>query len=285
MTLPQRYPTFVDGRIVPPGEACVSTDDLGLLQGLAVFDTLLYERGCRYFEEEHLARLMHGARELSIELSPHIDVRAALDMYCTALGARDAALRIVLTRGVPGLGATLILGARDIVRPQGPGVVVALERNAKRAGDELESIKSTNRLRNVLARERANAHGAYEALLCTAEGDVCEGTISNVFAVVDGGLITPAVDRGCLPGVMRGVLLSVASELALDVRCGRVEVADLARASEIFLSNTTGRVLPVVEVQGVVRGLPGSAGPIAAELRDALHRREERYRRARRTGP
>ncbi len=93
------------------------------------------------------------------------------------------------------------------MRPPDPGVVVTLVRDAKDAHDPLESIKSTNRVRNVLLRERALREGAFEALLCTRDGDVCEGTLSNLWAVVDGVVCTPATERGCLAGVMRGLIL------------------------------------------------------------------------------
>ena len=177
--------------------------------------------------------------------------------------------------GVPGAGSTLVVGARALARPADPGVAVTLERGAKDAHDPLESIKTTSRVRNVLLRERAQRAGAFEALLCTREGDVCEGTLSNVWAVVDGRLRTPSTERGCLPGVMRGLILE-----SLEARAGRLEVEELARASEIFLSNTTGRAIPVLEVQGLVRGLPGSAGPVLQHVRAGIRAAELRWRDA-----
>jgi branched-subunit amino acid aminotransferase/4-amino-4-deoxychorismate lyase len=275
------YPTSIDGVIHAPGEGSIASDDQGFLLGLAVFDTLLYERGCRYFEEAHLARLASGARALSIRWPLPWDVVAELDRYCAALGERDCALRITLTRGVPGRGPTLVIGARDLVCPPEPGVVVVLAKNAKIAGDELESVKSTSRLRNFLAREAALASGAYEALLCTHEGDVCEGTQSNVFARIDGRVVTPSLDRGPLAGVMRGEVLAILRASGREVREARLDPFDLARASEVLLTNTTGRAIPVLEVRGVVSRLPGAEGELARELRARIAEREKTYRRSR----
>ena len=193
---------------------------------------------------------------------------------CEALGPRDCALRITLTRGVAGAGSTLVVGARALQRPGDPGVQVTLERDAKEAHDPLEMVKSTNRLRNVLLRERAQRAGAFEALLCTRAGDVCEGTLSNVWALVDGVLCTPSTERGCLAGVMRGLILEALALDELPLRVGRLEVQELGRASEIFLSNTTGRALPVVEVLGLVSGLPGSAGAVLQRVRAGIRARE-----------
>jgi branched-chain amino acid aminotransferase len=272
MSVAERFPSWIDGRLCGPGEGTVSTDDQGFLSGLSVFETVLYESGTAWLLDRHLARLANGARELGI--APRFDPQRAVRELCAALGARDCALRITLTRGVPGAGATLVVGARAIVRPPDPGVRVTLERGAKDAHDPLESVKTTNRLRNVLLRERALAAGAYEALLGTREGDVSEGTLSNVWAVVDGIVVTPSTERGCLAGVMRGLILEALAEERLPQRIGRLEEAELARASEVFLSNTTGRVLPVVEVLGLATRLPGSAGPVFRRLREAIRARE-----------
>jgi len=284
-----RYPTWIDGVLHAPGTGSISSDDQGLLLGLAVFDTLLYEDGCRYFEEAHLMRLASGARALSIAWPLAWNLPVELARYCTGLGPRDCALRVTVTRGVPGRGPTLVIGARDLVRPPEGGVTVVIAPNvmvfgAKLAGAELESVKSTQRARNFLAREAALASGAFEALLCTHERDVSEATQSNVFALVDGRVITPGLERGALAGIMRGEVLAALRASGRDVAETRLELADLARASEVFLTNTTGRVIPVIEVRGVARGLPGAAGELARELGARIRAREEEYRRSRAAG-
>jgi len=272
MSAAERYPSWVDGRVFGPGEGALSTDDQGFLSGLACFETVLFESGTAWLLDRHLARLEQGARELCI--LPRFDPGRAVRELCAALGPRDCALRLTLTRGVAGEGSTLVVGARAIVRPPDPGVRVTLERDVKDAHERLETVKTTNRLRNVLLRERALAAGAFEALMCTREGDVCEGTLSNVWAVVDGVVRTPSTERGCLAGVMRGLILEGLEVQKVAHTVGRLESADLARASEIFLSNTTGRALPVVEVQGLVSGLPGSAGSMLRQVREAIRARE-----------
>jgi branched-chain amino acid aminotransferase len=276
------YPTFVDGVIHAAGAGVLSTDDQGFQSGLSVFETLLFEDGCIYDVEEHLARLADGARAIGIGWPLARDPERALREYVDALGARDVALRLTLTRGVPGRAPALVVGARDLVRPPAEGVVVVVDRSATVRASTIGSIKSTNRLQHVLAREAAQREGAFEALFCTDDGDVSEGTISNVFAEIRGVIVTPGVDRGCLPGIQRGHILGELERSGAAVRVDRLELTDLAHASEVFLSNTTGRVIPVIEVRGVAVRLPGAAGPRASELRERLRIREERYRAANR---
>jgi branched-subunit amino acid aminotransferase/4-amino-4-deoxychorismate lyase len=209
-------------------------------------------------------------------------VSRALNRYADALGQCDVAVRVTWTRGVPGRGSSLVIGARDLVRAPAAGVAVVIDRGWTVPASTAGSIKSTNRLRNVLSREAAQREGAFEALFCTDQGDVCEGTVSNVFAELDGVVVTPSVERGCLPGIQRGHILAELERLGTPARVDRLEVSDLARASEIFLSNTTGRVIPVLEVRGVVSGLPGGRGERTVMLRERLRLREERYRAAHR---
>ena len=269
MAGPERFPAWVDGRVVAPGEPALPADDAGLLLGLSVFDTLLFEDGWRYFEREHLARLREGCAALSIPWPLPWDPRTALEELCAALDRRDAALRITVTRGGPGGGPALVVTARALERPPDPGVKVAVSSYVKHAGDPIELLKSTNRLRNVLAREQARTRGAWEALIPTEAGDLSEGTLCNLFAVSGGKLVTPDVSRGCLPGIVREALLEdIAREpIGLELAVDRLEPRDLREAQEVFLTNTTGRIVPVVEVLGLVRGLPGSRGPVVARLR------------------
>lgn len=270
------WPVWVDGRLLPPGSPAVAAEDQGLQLGLAVFDTLLLEDRCLYFLEEHLARLQRGARELGIAWPPPHEPEAALRAYAAAIGGRDAALRPMLTRGVPGRGPTLVVTGRDLYRPPHPGVTLVVSTRAKSALELLEGVKSTSRVRNVLAREEASARGAYDALIPTHEGDLSEGTLSNLWVVHRGDLVTPDLSRGCLPGVMRSRLLAELERepAPFAVAQGRVELSDLAAASEVFVTNTTGRVVPVTAVLGVVEGLPGAEGPVVRLLRERVARFE-----------
>ena len=280
------FPTLVDGRLFAAGEAHLSTDDAGFQLGLAVFESVLYTGGCAYFLEQHLARMRAGLAALSIEIAHDAPARAlsaylpALDDALAQREEDEVALRLMATRGVPEAGPSLVCAARSIVRPPDGGVVVALERRAKLAGDVLEQIKSTNRMRNVIAREAAERRGAWDALLCNEADEVCEATIANVFAVIDGVLVTPAVERGCLAGVMREALIAEIEASEHELVVGRLPIEQLSRASEVFLSNSTGRVVPVREVLDVAPRLAGSDGPLARELRERIRHAEQRYRRA-----
>ncbi|MFT5288339.1 MAG: branched-subunit amino acid aminotransferase/4-amino-4-deoxychorismate lyase [Planctomycetota bacterium] len=285
----ESFPVWANGQLHPPGTPVLSAEDLGFLQGLSVFDSVLFEEGCLYFLGQHIERLKRAAGELGIAWPPPWDPEEAWRQMAAAVGERDCILRMTLTRGVPGEGPSLFLTARPLVIPEDPGVVVFLSGRRKIAGDLLEGMKSTNRLRNVLAREEAQAAGAWEAILLTQDGDLAEGTLTNIFVLRDDELVTPSTERGCLSGIMREQVLSeLAREpLVLDdsreipLVSGRVEVSEIACAQEAFLTNTSGRIVPIVEVRGLAgdpHPLPGAAGPVTRALRKRVKALEQTYR-------
>jgi len=282
------YPVFANGRLHDGGDLVLSANDEGFLLGLSVFDTVLLENGCLFFLEDHVDRLRRGAAELHIEWPPPWDVGDALRMTAEALGDRSAAVRVTLSRGVAGKTPTLVVTTRpfDVIPQHGVKILVSSYRNL--GGNPLEAVKSTNRLRNILAREEAQAAGAWEALLRNHEGDYSECTTSNFYCVRNGAILTPSTDRGCLGGIVRKKLLAdlereplVHDGAEVPVRVSRVEPDDLCQATEVFLTNTTGRVIPVFEVKsrdGPPGTYPGGEGPITQLLRERMGAMEAAYR-------
>ena len=270
-------PAWVDGRLVPHGEPALRADDQGFTLGLAVFETLLAEDGCRYFEAEHLDRLRRGAAALDI-LWPARDPAREMALFAAELDlTAPLALRLTLSRGAPDAGSSLVISARAVDPLPAQGIVVTVA-GAKLAAGRMESIKTTGRARNVLEREAAERDGAWEALLCTDEGDLSEGTVSNLFCVRDGVVYTPPLTRGCLPGIVRARLSALLRAEGPELVEERLFPADLGRADEVFLTNSTARLAPVVEVRGIASDLPGAEGPVLADLWSRWRRMEERYR-------
>jgi branched-chain amino acid aminotransferase len=145
----------------------------------------------------------------------------------------------------------------DAMKPwEGPTSVVTVPwpRNERGA---IAGLKTTSYAENVVALAHANARGATEAIFANLAGNLCEGTGSNVFYVVDGELRTPTLASGCLAGISRALLLEWYGVREVDEP---VEV--LARADEIFLVSTTRDVQPVRRCDDRDLEAPG---PVTAE--------------------
>jgi branched-chain amino acid aminotransferase len=142
-------------------------------------------------------------------------------------------------------------------------VTVPWPRNERGA---LAGLKTTSYAENVVALAWAKERGATEAIFPNTVGNLCEGTGSNVFYVIDGELRTPTLASGCLAGVSRALVLEWYGAREVDEP---VEV--LTRAAEVFLVSTTRDVQAVGRVDGRKLSAPG---PITREVARVWARRE-----------
>ena len=144
--------------------------------------------------------------------------------------------------------ATLSLfdrGARD-------GEAIAVFSKRAFLPGALGRYKTTSRLAYHLARDEARARRADEALLVSPEGQVLEGSVSNLFAVVEGEVLTPPLEQGILPGITRGWVLAACAELRLPARERPITREQLEGAREVFLTNSVQQIVPVTRLEGRV---------------------------------
>jgi branched-chain amino acid aminotransferase len=236
--------------------------------------------GGRVFRlDRHLARLRRSAALIDLSLpQTAAQFATAITRTLDINGLREARLRLTITRGpgrpgdyveAPGPVTTVITASPFQVLEathyeRGVGVVTS-GRQAIPAASIDPAIKSTSRLAMVLARREASQRGGFESLLLNADGCLTEGTASNLFLLVQGELMTPAIEEGGLPGVTREAVIELARESGLRVSEGRVPAGRLAEAEEVFLTNTSWEVLPVTSIDERPVG-DGSPGPICGML-------------------
>ena len=244
---------WLDGTLVPAEAARIDPADRGLLLGDGLFETMRVEAGAPLRLEAHLRRLREGARLLGLPV-PRTDeaLADAVAAVVRANGLADAAVRLTLTAGAGPRGLlrpdpcrpTLMLAAAPLPPPPGPARLVIAAVTRRNEHSPLSRVKSLNYLDGVLAREEAKARGADDAVLLNTAGRVAEATAANLFAVVDGTLVTPPLSDGVLPGTMRAEIIRTrgAVERSLDV-------ADLRRATEVFLTSALS-VREVREIEG-----------------------------------
>jgi branched-chain amino acid aminotransferase len=269
----------VNGTISPAAEARVSVLDNGFTFGDGVYETLRTYGGRPFHLGRHLDRLRQSAQRLDVAL-PLADTELAgrLDALLARAANEESYIRIIVSRGEGDIsyrfdrikGPTVVM----VVKPYEPlparlydegcaVIVSSLRRNHRLALDP--SMKSCNLINNILAMKEAQAKGAVEPILLNHEGDVAEGAGSNVFIVKDGGLRTPPLDAGILPGVTRALVLEQARGLGLRAREETLRVADLMEADEAFITSTLKELVPVRTVDGRVLGA-GAPGPVTLRL-------------------
>ncbi|MCX4668586.1 aminodeoxychorismate lyase [Streptomyces sp. NBC_01381] len=255
---------WLNGGLQDLDTARVSVLDHGLTVGDGIFETVKTVEGRPFALTRHLDRLARSARGLGLPEPDLDEVRAACAAVIDANPMPLGRLRITYTGGLSPLGSdrgdqgqTLVvaLGEADR-RPDATAVItVPWTRNERGA---LTGLKTTSYAENVVALARAHEQGASEALFGNTVGQLCEGTGSNVFVVLDGEIHTPPVASGCLAGITRALAVdwtgAQETDLPLDV---------LDRADEVFLTSTLRDVQAVHRIDG--RELPGTPGPVTAK--------------------
>ncbi|MGY4927490.1 aminotransferase class IV [Streptomyces sp. 900105755] len=255
---------WLDGGLQDVESARVSVFDHGLTVGDGIFETVKATGGRPFALTRHLDRLTRSARGLGLPDPDHDEVRRACEAVLAANPMELGRLRITYTGGHGPLGSdrgdrgpTLVVALGETGRrPDSTAVItVPWTRNERGA---LTGLKTTSYAENVVALARAHRHDASEALFANTVGQLCEGTGSNVFVVLDGEIHTPPVSSGCLAGITRALTAEWTgareTDLPMDV---------LERADEIFLTSTLRDVQAVHRVDD--RALPGAPGPVTAK--------------------
>jgi branched-chain amino acid aminotransferase len=276
---------YVNGEYVAPSEAKISIFDWGFLHSDATYDVAHVWQGRFFRLDDHLERFFASMARLRLDPGKTRDeVRAVMHECVRRAGLRDAYVEVLCTRGRPEPGSRdprscknqfmafaipFVWIADPAKQRRGIDLVVSdVQRIAPASIDP--RVKNYHWLDMVMALFQAYDAGAETALLVDANGNVAEGPGFNVFAVVEGGaLVTP--DAGVLEGISRRTVLELARAAGLAVEVRPLPVAELRRASEVFLSSTGGGVIPIARVDGEPVGgrAAGQFGPVSERLQAA----------------
>ncbi|HEX4569257.1 MAG TPA: aminotransferase class IV [Dongiaceae bacterium] len=265
----------LNGRLIDAGEARIDPADRGLLLADGLFETLRVHGGRPFCLDLHLTRLAAGAALLGLPPPVLPEIAAAVRDTLAANGLADASIRITLTRGAGPRGLlppaeptpTLMVTAHPLPSSLPTAMSACLASIRRNEHSPLSRIKSLAYLENILALGEAAAAGFDEAILLNTAGRIAAGSRSNLFLVQDGVITTPPPSEGLLPGIARHTVLTLAAKHGIPAREMPVTPAEMARASEAFLTNSLLEVVPLTRLQD--RPLP--EGPVAARLRQLYH--------------
>ena len=232
-------------------------EDQGCFETMRAYDGRVLEL------DAHLERLWASARtvRLAVGATPSTARRAVLAAVAQTRH-REALVRVQL------VGAHRGVQTRIIVEPftplparlfeEGIAVVTVPTRKPPVTVVDYQS-KASARLGSVLAVLEATQQGGFEGLMLGREGWVTETTVSNLFAIDGGVLLTPPCRLGILAGITRQLVIDAAGQEHLPVVERPLTRHDCYNADELFLSSTTKELLPVVRLDGraIGAGRPG----------------------------
>ncbi len=271
---------ILNGRLFEPGAPEVSLLNRSFKYGDGLFETIRIFRGNLLFMNDHFRRLTRGMHILGLEVDPDWlnQVRADLRRSLLANGIDDhGRVRLHVYRSGVGAYAPVedtpyylieSYSLKEDSYQQAGGISIGVYPDWHLTPNPLSGCKSANALPYVLAARYARVQGWDESLMLGPNG-LAEASSSNLFIIRHQQLITPAEDSGCLPGVMRQVVMRVAREVRIPVKEKRISLRDLNQAGEVFLTNVVRGIQPVAQIAGRKRNIVN--WPLTTFLQNSLY--------------
>lgn len=242
---------WVNDKLVPSDFARVSVFDHGFTVGDGVFETMQVKNGSAFALKRHLRRLENSAKLLGINFVDPDYLRTVVNEVIKANPTLAVAgrMRVTLTSGDGPLGSdrnsdqpTLVVAISQLPN-WAPSAKVASVKMPRNHLSPLAGAKTTSYAENVLALATAKKLGADEAILPNVAMNICEGTGSNFFAVIDGQVITPPFTAGCLGGITRELVCEWFDCVEQDL-----PFSHLSEIQAGFLTSTTRDVQPIGQI-------------------------------------
>ncbi|MFI5780201.1 aminodeoxychorismate lyase [Nocardia sp. NPDC051570] len=267
----------LDGVVRDPGEPLITADDIGVLRGDGVFETVLVRDGKACAIELHLARLRRSAEALELPVPDPGRWRTAVEAAAKEWGTeREGQLRLILTRGRDGVddaeGSAYVLVlpvAERVGKARAEGVsVITLTRGvsvdlAQNAPWLLFGAKTLSYATNMAALRFAARMGADDVIFTSTEHRVLEGPRSTVVIQRDKQLITPPARQGVLPGITQRALFAEAEKAGWECRYESFFTADLITAESIWLLSSVTLAARVSSLDGLRMSAPEGAEEIS----------------------
>ncbi len=279
---------YVNDKFLPLEQAMVHIEDRGFQFADGVYEVVACFGGGYLDLDAHLQRLERSCAAIEIVLPKSLE--ALKDLVQQAYHKNpyeDAMVYIQVTRGVAprshvvnqAMQPTLVITVRDLPLPSDTklrtGVKACTLKDIRWKHCEIKSIAL---LASVMGKQEASRREVDEAFWLDEKNHMLEGCATNVFAIIDGVLVTHALDHQILGGITRDMVISLAKDLGFVVQ-QRPWKLDEKGLTECLMSSTTNAVMPVCAVDGQAIGA-GVPGEIGLKLRALMLEQFEELRHA-----
>lgn len=249
----------VDGFLYKEDEPVFKISNRAFKYGDALFETIRVINGEPQFLEDHFIRLKKGMQILKMP-SGGISFNELKEQIVKLVEKnhikKGGRIRLTVYRNGGGFYApendgksyaieASALGISEYILNE-KGLDVDVYNDLKRHRNILSQIKTTNNIPNVLAGIYKNENDLDDCLVLNDQGRIVEALSSNIFLYKNNNLYTPAIEEGCMDGVMRKQVIRIAKELNINVFEGMFSGSMLLQADEMFLTNAISGIQWVV---------------------------------------
>ncbi len=243
---------YVNGEFLKKESAFISPFNSAFLFGEGVFETLRCYNSVPFRLADHLQRMNNSLSILSFK---KINQKAITDTIAELLKVNylnSARIRITVSRNIDTDEQIVLIETSDYQDTFPEYADVKIHPDKLAHGNKLRSHKTSNYFQNNLAYRESKSKGFDEAIFIDTENHILEGTRTNIFLVKDGGVFTPSLECGILPGITRKVVFEICKELNISIEEKVLNVSEFDRCDEVFLTNSLAEVVLVKKVDDKV---------------------------------
>ena len=257
---------FLNDKYLDVQEAKISPLDRGFLFGDAIYEVIIAVNKKPFELGAHLNRLKKNISYLKYSLLDQFDLEEIILEVISRNKFINQVIYVQISRGtdivrdhIPSndLTPTIFVSSHELktdFSPSSGEKAILLEDFRWRKSQ----IKATSLLANVIYRSEAKHQEVFETILFE-NGFITEGAVSNVFCCIDNKILTPPLTENILPGVTRKVILELIQDTSFEYEETKITVDSFLSAEEIWVTNSTKGVIPIIELDGkkIGSGLPG----------------------------
>lgn len=268
---------WVNGEYIDENKPVIKASDQGYHFGYGIFEDIrIYpnDKGFgRPFElEEHIRRLTNSAKKLKIPLTiSYRSFKSAIERLIKLNDQSSAHLRITLSNGEDEDNSNCmieLLPLEDSAEKQLNGVKISISPYRRSIESPLYQHRTLNYMENIMLQSVAKQKDIFEFIFLNTRDEVSEGTMTNVFIVRRGRVLTPHLSSNILPGITRKVIFGLCTGNGIRIREKVLREDDLLSADEVFLTNSIIEIIPAVECDDESIGL-GKVGLITQLLQNS----------------
>lgn len=254
----------INGEIVASGEASVSVGNRAFKYGDGLFESMRMMNGRLMFADLHAERMRAGMDTLQIE-GADVVTQGFLEDKVRQLAIRNniqdnARVRITVFRDAEGLyspsgnnmGYVIEMSRTDQpdYAANYKGLIAQVYEDITKPINLLSNLKTCNSLLYVMAGIFRKRNSLDEVFILNQKGFLCEGMSTNLFILYQQNLYTPALEEGCIAGVMRSVVIRLAEENGIQVVEAQINPDILNEADEVFVTNATNGIQWIMGFNG-----------------------------------
>ncbi len=240
----------LNNNLLSENDLRISADNRAFCYGDGLFETMIFRNNKLLYLDDHFARLTEGLQKLDIRL-PNTLAKTTILEQVSNLAIQNglnqsARVKLHVWRKSGGLvtpmssEADYLLTASALTKPVDVKKITFTSEDSKLHASTLSRYKTLNFLPYILSGIEKKRRNADELILTDYRGYIAEATSSNLFWSIAGVLFTPALETGCIDGIMRKQIIRLCKSMKINVIEGLFTIEELKKAECVFTSTISG---------------------------------------------